>query len=100
MKRLPQSTVTLKKTGTIGTMTDDYETNEINTIIEQLRNQQLELNQLRKSLIAMLNAKQNDDVNRNHDHLLKLLDQPMFSGCWLCSGKSYTEVAAQCNSTE
>ncbi|CAF1298899.1 unnamed protein product [Adineta ricciae] len=100
IKRLPQSTVTLKKTATIGTMTDDYETNEINTIIEQLKNQQLELNQLRKSLIRMLNAKQSDNVNSNHDHLLKLLDQPMLSGCWLCSGKSYTEVAAQCNSTE
>ncbi|CAF0890691.1 unnamed protein product [Adineta ricciae] len=100
MKRLPQSTVTLKKTATIGTMTDDYETNEINTIIEQVKNQQLELNQLRKSLIAMLNAKQSDNVNSNHDHLLKLLDQPILSGCWLCSGKSYTEVAAQCNSTE
>ncbi|UJR30334.1 hypothetical protein I4U23_017871 [Adineta vaga] len=91
---------TSKKSSTISTMTDDNEIIEINLVLKKVKDQQKELTKLRKSLMAMLDEKQKDNVNSNQDHLLKLLHQPIFSGCWLCSGKSFTEVSTQCNTTE
>jgi hypothetical protein len=35
--------------------------------------------------------------NQTQDFLLALFNQPTQSGCWLCSGKMYAEVATQCD---
>ena len=40
--------------------------------------------------------------HQNHDLLLRLFNQATAAptGCWLCSGKTYSEVATQCESDD
>ncbi|CAF4561744.1 unnamed protein product [Rotaria sp. Silwood1] len=87
------------------TMTDDDKIAKVNIILKKIKQQQKQLRKLRQYVISMLDEEQRQSStnirqrhsNMNQDLLMTFLNQPILSGCWLCSGKKYTEVATQCN---
>ena len=87
------------------TMTDEDKTAKVNLILMKIQKQQEELRKLKHYIMSMLGEQERSQslrVNRNdstlaHDLLMNLLNRPLKSGCWLCSGKMYAEVAIQCN---
>jgi hypothetical protein len=87
------------------TMTDEDKTEKVNIILMKIKKQQEELRKLRQYVISMLGEQQqpkSSKVNRQnsnitHDLLMAFLNQPTKTGCWLCSGKMYAEVATQCD---
>jgi hypothetical protein len=93
----------VEKTST--TMIDEDKIDKINLVLKKIKKQQKDLRILRKYVMSILNEEQNTDStdntrqnsDTNHDLLMKFLNQPTTSGCWLCSGKTYTEVATQFN---
>ncbi|UJR16160.1 hypothetical protein I4U23_003070 [Adineta vaga] len=84
---------------------DGDKTAKVNMILLKIKKQQQELNRLRQYVMSMLGEQQkpkSSKVNRSnsdiaHDLLLAFLNQSAQSGCWLCSGKMYAEVATQCD---
>jgi len=85
---------------TSSAMTDEDKVAKVNVILKKIKKQQIELRKLRQYLMSMLGEEQKQKSNNssdNQDLLLAFLNQPILSGCWLCSGKTYTEVATQCN---
>lgn len=101
--QISQLTDMIKKVST--TMTDENKIDKINLILKKIKKQQKELRKLRQHVISMLDDGQKSssintsrqNSNNNQDLLMKFLNQPTTSGCWLCSGKTYTEVTTQCN---
>jgi hypothetical protein len=101
--QISQLTDIIKKTS--ATMTDEDKIYKINIILKKIKKQQKELKRLRQHVISMLGDEQRSNsinTTRQNSHtnqylLMKFLNQPITSGCWLCSGKTYTEVATQCN---
>jgi len=101
--QISQLTDMIKKTSTA--MTDEDKIVKINIILKKIKKQQKELRRLRKYVVSMLDEEEKSNSTNtsrpnshtNSDLLRKFLDQPIISGCWLCSGKTYTEVATQCN---
>jgi len=87
------------------TMTNEDKTEKVNLILMKIKKQQEELRKLRQYVMSMLgeqqkpkSSKQNQqNSNIAHDLLMAFLNQPTKSGCWLCSGKMYAEVATQCD---
>jgi hypothetical protein len=87
------------------TMTNEDKTEKVNLILMKIKKQQEELKKLRQYVMSMLGEQQlpksskhnRQNSNIAHDLLLAFLNQPTKSGCWLCSGKMYAEVATQCN---
>jgi hypothetical protein len=104
--QISQMTEMIKKTST--TMTDEDKIDKINIILKKIKNQQMELRKLRQHVMSMLDEQPKSNSTNttrqgshtNQDLLMKFLDQPLTSGCWLCSGKTYTEVATQCNNID
>lgn len=96
----------IKKTSTAMTV-EDKVTN-INIILEKIKKQQMDIKKLRQHVLSMLNEEPKlNSINTNEqnssndqDLLMKVLNQSMISECWLCSGKTYTEVATQCNNID
>jgi len=84
------------------TMTDEDKTEKVNLILMKIKKQQDELKKLKQYVISMLGEQEKPKSNRQNsnqtqDFLLALFNQPTQSGCWLCSGKMYAEVATQCD---
>jgi dGTP triphosphohydrolase len=87
------------------TMTNEDKTEKVNLILMKIKKQQEELRKLRQYVMSMLGEQQipkSSNLNRQnsnitHDLLMAFLNQPTNSGCWLCSGKMYAEVATQCD---
>ena len=83
------------------TMTDESKMARINTIVTKIKRQQMELRKLRKDLMYMLHEESNPNLTEAaQDTLMEFINQPTTSGCWLCSGKVYTEVASQCGTID
>jgi len=90
------------------TMNDEDKTAKVNMILMKIKKQQQELKKLRQYVVSMLgeqektkSSKSNgQNTNIAHDLLMAFLNQPAKSGCWLCSGKMYAEVATQCDHTD
>jgi len=101
--QISQLTDMIKKTSAF--MTDEDKIEKMNIILKKIKNQQKELKKLRQHFMSMLDEEQRpnsinttrQNSHTNQDLLMKFLNQPITSGCWLCSGKTYTEVATQCN---
>jgi hypothetical protein len=104
--QISQLTDRIKKTST--TMTVENKVANINIILGKIKKQQMELRKLRQHVLSMLNEESKSNstnpneqsLSNDQDILMKFLNQPMTSGCWLCSGKTFTEVASQCNNTD
>jgi hypothetical protein len=104
--QISQLTDMIKKTST--TMTVENKVANINIILGKIKKQQVELRKLRQHVLSMLNEESKSNstnpneqsLSNDQDILMKFLNQPMTSGCWLCSGKTFTEVASQCNNTD
>jgi len=87
------------------TMTNEDKTEKVNLILMKIKKQQEELRKLRQYVMSILGEQQkpkSSNLNRQnsnitHDLLMAFLNQPTNSGCWLCSGKMYAEVATQCD---
>lgn len=98
--QLSQLIDTVQKTST--TVNDADKSAQISLILEEIKKQQLQLKKLSQYVSSMLdNREQTNDTqhntNQSQDILTNFLNQPLTSGCWLCSGKTYTEVATQCD---
>ncbi|CAF1006341.1 unnamed protein product [Adineta steineri] len=86
-------------------MNDEDKTAKVNMILMKIKKQQQELNKLRQYVMSMLGEQEkskSSKINRQnsnltHDLLLAFLNQSNKSGCWLCSGKMYAEIATQCD---
>ena len=83
-------------------MTNEDKTEKMNLILTKIKKQQGELKKLKQYVMSMLGEQEKPKSNRSNsnraqDILLALLNQPTQSGCWLCSGKMYAEVATQCD---
>ncbi|CAF0884264.1 unnamed protein product [Rotaria sordida] len=104
--RISQITNMIRRVST--NMTDEDKITKVNIILKKIKRQQKELRKLRKYVISMLDEEQKQNstntirqnVNINQDLLISFLNQPTLSGCWLCSGKKYTEVATQYNNID
>jgi hypothetical protein len=87
------------------TITDEDKIVKVNIILKKIKKQQVELRKLRQYVMSMLGEQQKrnstnptrQNSNISQDLLMAFLNQPMLSGCWLCSGKMYTEMATQCD---
>lgn len=87
------------------TMTDEDKVTQVNFILQTIKKQQTELKQLKQHVMSILGEEQShnatsttrDDSDINRNLLITFLNQPTTSGCWLCSGKTYTETAIQCD---
>ncbi|CAF3248052.1 unnamed protein product [Rotaria socialis] len=87
------------------TMTDQDKTEKVNMILMKIKKQQEELRKLRQYVVSMLGeqpppqSKKKRQQNSELDHslLVNFVNQPLPSGCWLCSGKMYAEAAIQCD---
>lgn len=83
------------------TTTDGTKMARINTIVTKIKRQQMQLRKLRKDLIFMLHEESKASLTETEqDTLMELINQSTTSGCWLCSGKVYTEVASQCDTID
>jgi hypothetical protein len=86
-------------------MTNEERTTKMNLILMKIKKQQGELKKLRQHVMSVLGEQPNTNLkvkNRSNttitqDLLLALLNQPMPIGCWLCSGRMYSETATQCD---
>ena len=83
-------------------VTNEDKTEKMNLILTKIKKQQDELKKLKQYVMSMLGEQERprsnrSNSNRTQDILLALLNQPIQSGCWLCSGKMYAEVATQCD---
>jgi hypothetical protein len=86
-------------------MTDEDRTVKVNMILMKIKKQQDELRKLRQYVMSMLGEQEKREctnTNRQNSNiaqelLMAFLNQPTKSGCWLCSGKLYAEVATQCD---
>lgn len=77
--------------------TDESKMAHINTIVTTIKEQQMQLMKLRTELMAMLHEEPKSNLtDTDQDTLMKFINQPITSGCWLCSGKTHTEVSTQC----
>ncbi|CAF1634182.1 unnamed protein product, partial [Adineta ricciae] len=98
-----QLTDEVRRTSTA--LNEEDKTAKVNMILLKIKKQQKELNRLRQYVMSMLGEQSKSkpskitrsNTNIAHDLLLAFLNQPTQSGCWLCSGKMYAEVATQCN---
>ncbi|CAF4296220.1 unnamed protein product, partial [Rotaria sp. Silwood2] len=87
------------------TMTDEDKTAKVNMILMKIKKQQEELRKLRQYVMSMLGEQQKPQSSKvqqqnstlDHDLLMAFINQPIKSGCWLCSGKMYAEAATQCD---
>jgi len=70
---------------------------QINLFLEKIKEQQVQLKKLSQYVSSMLDDNYTDQCQ---NILTNFVNQPLTSGCWLCSGKTYTEVAIQCNSLD
>jgi len=92
------------------TMTNEDKTEKVNLILTKIKKQQDELRKLRQYVMSMLDEQDRPQLSnskrmnshQNHDLLLRLFNQATAAptGCWLCSGKTYSEVATQCESDD
>jgi hypothetical protein len=108
INRIGQLTDMIRRTST--TITDENKTAKVNLILKKIKKQQKELQKLKRYVISMLDEGQQQqqnstnssrqNSNNNQDLLMTFLNQPLLSGCWFCSGKTYTEAATQCNSID
>jgi hypothetical protein len=89
-----------EETSTIAIMPKSDEIAGVSAIFRRIRKQEKQLKRLRKSIKSVLDGTQAQNGNASRDRLLAVLNRAMPSGCWLCSGKSYTEVAIQCNTND
>ena len=89
------------------TMTDEERTTKMNFILMKIKKQQTELKKLRQYVMSVLgeqsqrsSTSKNRSTNNNilQDLLLALLNQSTQNGCWLCSGKMYSEMGTQSDS--
>jgi hypothetical protein len=95
-----------RKTSTI--KTDENKIAKVNIILKKIKKQQKELTRLRKYILSLLGDEEKRNLTNptqqnphmNQDLLMKILNQPIPSGCWLCSGKLYTEVDTQCDNID
>ena len=86
-------------------MTNEDKTEKVNVILMKIKKQQDELKKLRQYVLSMLDEQQrpkSSNLNRQtsnitDDLLMTFLNQSTKTGCWLCSGKMYAEVATQCD---
>ena len=88
----------LKKEST--TMTGVDKRFKVNLILRKIRKQQKQLRKLRQYVLSMLSNEQQPTSNDNPDILMTFLNKSLLSECWLCSGKTYTEVSTQCNNMD
>ncbi|CAF0866245.1 unnamed protein product [Rotaria sordida] len=87
------------------TTTDEDRTAKVNMILMKIKKQQEELRKLRQYVMSMLGEQQKSQTSKvqqqnstiDHDLLMTFINQPIRSGCWLCSGKMYAEAAIQCD---
>ena len=92
------------------TLTDEDRTERVNLILAKIKKQQEELRKLRQYVLSMLGeqpkrtATTTTTANTTQpsnslspELLLALFNQSNQNGCWLCSGKLYSEVATQCD---
>lgn len=91
--QLSQLTDTIRRTS--ATITDENKIAKVNLILKRIKKQQKELKRLRRCVMSMLDEGQKQNSNDNQDLLMKFLNQPLLSGCWLCSEKTYTETSTQ-----
>lgn len=87
-------------------LTDEDRTAKVNLILKKIKKQQEELRKLRQYVMSMLGDQPKRTTTTatplnsgtiSQDLLLALLNQSNQTGCWLCSGKMYSEVATQCD---
>ncbi len=93
----------IKETSTAKTV--EGKAAKITEVLEKMKEHESELKKLRQHALSLLNEepksnstdtnKQNSSIDQ--EQLLHFLSESMASGCWLCSGKKYTEVATQCD---
>ncbi len=103
INQVSQLTDEVRKTSI--TMTDEDKTEKVNIILMKIKKQQGELRKLRQYIMSMLGEQEKpkssnhnrQNSNLTHDLLMAFLNQTTKSGCWLCSGKIYAEVATQCD---
>ncbi|CAF1182055.1 unnamed protein product [Adineta steineri] len=89
--------IDLVKNTSANTMTNEDQMAKMNHVLKHIKKQQLHLRKLRKYVISMLNKEEKKQLHTNQDKLMTFINQPILSGCWLCSGKSYNETSTQCN---
>lgn len=72
----------------------------INKIVSKIERQRMELEKLQKDLMLILHDESSPNLTETEQNsLMEFINQPSAFGCWLCSGKAYTEVASQCDNT-
>ena len=78
--------------------TDESKMAHINMIVTTIKEQQAQLKKLRTQLMSVLDEESKSNLtDPDQDALMKFINQPITSGCWLCSGKVHTEVTTQCS---
>jgi hypothetical protein len=103
----PLSQLTDEVRNSSSVLTDEDRTAKVNLILMKIKKQQEELRKLRQYVMSMLGdqpkrtttttATPASSSTITQDLLLALLNQSSQNGCWLCSGKMYSEVATQCD---
>ena len=87
------------------TMSDEERTTKVNLILMKIKKQQSELKKLKQYVMSILGDQSIATTSKStrtnsvltQDLLFALLNQPTSTGCWLCSGKMYSEAATQCD---
>lgn len=87
-------------------MSDEEKTNKVNLILTRIKKQQDELKKLKQYVVSILGDQTKERSRKSsrtsktkisEDLLMEILNQPSSTGCWLCSGKMYSEASTQCD---